>query len=47
MFIILLKLATIVATPYPAAPDSPLFRGENSPLYAFLQCHMWHTVQRP
>ena len=23
------ELATCVATPYPAAPDSPLFRGEN------------------
>ena len=30
------ELATGVATPYPAAPDSPLFRGENRLLYTFL-----------
>ena len=30
------ELATCVATPYPAAPDSPLFRGENRLLYTFL-----------
>ena len=30
------KLAANAATPYPAAPDFPLFRGENRPLYAFL-----------
>ena len=28
---------TSTATPYPAAPDFPLFRGQNKPLYAFLQ----------
>ena len=26
------ELATGVATPYPAAPDFPLFRGKNKPL---------------
>ena len=25
-----------LASPYPAAPDFPLFRGQNRPLYAFL-----------
>ena len=29
------ELAAIAATPYPAAPDFPLFRGQNRPLYAF------------
>ena len=28
-------LATL-ASPYPASPDCPLFRGQNRPLYAFL-----------
>ena len=26
----------MVATPYPAAPDFPLFRGQNRPLYVYL-----------
>ena len=26
----------LAATPYPAAPDFPLFRGQNKPLYASL-----------
>ena len=30
------ELATGVATPYPAAPDFSLFRGQNKPLNAFL-----------
>ena len=25
-----------LASPYPASPDFPLFRGQNRPLYAFL-----------
>ena len=25
-----------LASPYPASPDCPLFRGQNRPLYAFL-----------
>ena len=29
-------LATL-ASPYPASPDFPLCRGQNRPLYAFLQ----------
>ena len=29
-----------VATPYPAPPDFPLFRGKNKLLYAFLHSHM-------
>ena len=33
------ELATIVATPYPAAPDFPLCRGQNRPLYTFLFIH--------
>ena len=28
-----------LASPYPAAPDFPLFRGQNKSLYAFLQRH--------
>ena len=34
--------AAIAATPYPAAPDFPLFRGQNRPLYAFPQSHVAH-----
>ena len=30
---------TALASPYPASPDFPLFRGQNRPLYAFLQRH--------
>ena len=43
----LAELAAGAATPYPAAPDFPLFRGQNKPLYVFLLCHKWHTIQRP
>ena len=28
-----------LASPYPASPDFPLFRGKNKSLYAFLQRH--------
>ena len=28
-----------LASPYPASPDFPLCRGQNRPLYAFLQRH--------
>ena len=28
-----------LASPYPASPDFPLFRGQNKSLYAFLQRH--------
>ena len=36
------ELAADAATPYPAAPDFPLFRGQNRPLYAYLQKHVAH-----
>ena len=28
-----------LASPYPASPDFPLFKGQNKSLYAFLQRH--------
>ena len=30
------ELAASAVTPYPAAPDFPLFRGQNKPLYVYL-----------
>jgi hypothetical protein len=34
----------LVATPYPAAPDFPLFRWQNKPLYAYPRYHVAHCL---
>ena len=38
------ELATIVATPYPAAPDFTLFRGQNKASLCFSAFHLSYTT---